>query len=209
MFPRGSLLNLDAPHEVQKKHLLQIQQCCGNVFSHCFNSRCKWNEFCPEQQRLAFKYCISFRRVCDNFWDCPQGADERVCPTNCLHKLICKGASSCLHPSEVCDGIVHCSLNPDDEDLCLVRDCPYLCHCKGHAMQCISRRLKTVPLEAFYMKLIVFAGNRLSQLGTQDITLKYLLILDISHNQIKKIHLTDFDNLPYIQRLDIYFKVLT
>ena len=63
--------------------------------------------------------------VCDGWNDCPDGKDEDHCTNVVCHGLLrCRADHVCVHPLDICDGIVHCLQSRDDESQCDIRDCP-------------------------------------------------------------------------------------
>ena len=82
-------------------------------------------------------YCIPTRMLCDGSPDCPDSDDERMClDFQCVGLLRCRGDQICVHPVDICDGIVHCLLSADDEHLCEIQHCPPECVCRGSAFHC-------------------------------------------------------------------------
>ena len=82
-------------------------------------------------------YCIPTRMLCDDNPDCPDSDDERMCVEfQCAGLLKCRGDQICVHPVDICDGIVHCLLSADDEHLCEIQHCPPSCVCRGTAFHC-------------------------------------------------------------------------
>ena len=75
--------------------------------------------------------------LCDGNADCPDGEDEESCEEfQCAGLLRCRGDDICVHPTDICDGIIHCLLSADDEDLCHMLSCPEQCICRGSAVLC-------------------------------------------------------------------------
>ena len=92
---------------------------------------------CPHMYKCTDNYCIPTRMLCDGNPDCPDGEDEESCQDfQCAGLLRCRGDDICVHPTDICDGIIHCLLSADDEDLCHMLNCPEHCACRGSAVLC-------------------------------------------------------------------------
>ena len=75
--------------------------------------------------------------VCNGDSDCPNGEDEIKCDTlTCIGLLRCTLDNLCVHPKQVCDGVVHCSRSEDDERICDMFICPGSCLCIGYVVHC-------------------------------------------------------------------------
>ena len=75
--------------------------------------------------------------LCDGNPDCPDGEDEQTCEDfQCVGLLRCRGDDICVHPTDICDGIVHCLISEDDEKLCHMLPCPETCICRGTSFKC-------------------------------------------------------------------------
>ena len=75
--------------------------------------------------------------LCDGNPDCPDGEDEEACQNfQCVGLLRCRGDDICVHPTDICDGIVHCLISEDDEKLCHMLPCPETCICRGTSFKC-------------------------------------------------------------------------
>ena len=75
--------------------------------------------------------------LCDGNPDCPDGEDEQACEDfQCVGLLRCRGDDICVHPTDICDGIVHCLMSGDDEKLCHMLPCPKTCICRGTSFKC-------------------------------------------------------------------------
>ena len=85
--------------------------------------------------------------LCDGNPDCPDGEDEESCEEfQCAGLLRCRGDDICVHPTDICDGIIHCLLSADDEDLCDMLTCPEDCTCRGSAVLCTQlEHISDVP----------------------------------------------------------------
>ena len=85
--------------------------------------------------------------LCDGNPDCPDGEDEESCGSfQCAGLLRCRGDDICVHPTDICDGIIHCRLSADDEDLCNMLTCPEDCTCRGSAVLCTQlEHISDVP----------------------------------------------------------------
>ena len=92
---------------------------------------------CPHMLKCTFNYCIAVHMICNQISDCPDGEDEESCDHFvCPGLLKCRGDDLCVHPVNICDGVVHCLLFGDDESVCGVLSCPVECQCRGNAVQC-------------------------------------------------------------------------
>ena len=63
-------------------------------------------------------YCVPWNKVCNGFWECPAGADEKHCNrTNCPGQYKCHNTAICIALEDICDTKYQC-LAKDDEILC-------------------------------------------------------------------------------------------
>ena len=54
-------------------------------------------------------YCVALHLVCDGPNDCPNGEDEAHCSGAIYSGLLrCQVGNICVHPVDICDGIVLC-----------------------------------------------------------------------------------------------------
>ncbi|ELU14339.1 hypothetical protein CAPTEDRAFT_118063, partial [Capitella teleta] len=56
-------------------------------------------------------YCLPLRYLCDGMYDCPEGQDEHpdLCSSSyCTGLFRCQGEGTCIHPSDIGDGITDC-----------------------------------------------------------------------------------------------------
>ena len=93
---------------------------------------------CPTMYKCPGTYCIPTRMLCDESPDCPNKEDEQDCHDKlvCPGLLRCKEENICVHPDEICDGILHCLLTGDDEMFCEITECPNGCVCHGSTAKC-------------------------------------------------------------------------
>ena len=88
--------------------------------------------------------------LCDGVGDCPNGEDEEHCDDIvCPGLLHCRDDNICVHPFDICDGVVHCLLSGDDENLCNIGECPDSCICRGTAMYCdrVAPEVKHISMD--------------------------------------------------------------
>ena len=83
-------------------------------------------------------YCIPTRMLCDQSPDCPNKEDEQDCHDKlvCPGLLRCREENICVHPDDICDGILHCLMTGDDEMFCEITECPNGCVCHGLTAKC-------------------------------------------------------------------------
>ena len=116
----------------------------GVHLKNCKKFNCTNTSKCPNS------YCIPYRHVCDGVWNCPNGEDEDMNCTDlqCPGYIHCEGMSVCLHPSELCDGKVHCSHTyQDDESICIENYiCVSQCFCLGTGIFCKEGNFQIVSL---------------------------------------------------------------
>ena len=93
---------------------------------------------CPSMYKCPGTYCIPTRMLCDQSPDCPNKEDEQDCHDTlvCPGLLRCREENICVHPDEICDGILHCLMSGDDEMFCDLRQCPNTCTCRGSTAKC-------------------------------------------------------------------------
>ena len=100
--------------------------------------------------------------VCNDVSDCPDASDEDGCANlACVGLLVCKHDRLCIHPAQVCDGVVHCAMSEDDETICGSWWCPDLCICIGQIVYCRGV-LPEYRSYHFSTKGIVFRGTQIT-----------------------------------------------
>ena len=94
----------------------------------------------------------------------------------------------CVHPSLLCDGIVHCPLFADDETNCIVDNCSIGCQCTGKSVYCTNTTYHTIPLLPVNMKTLVFKKTyQFIRLNRQLEKYIYPQKLDLSENMINRL----------------------
>ena len=71
-----------------------------------------------------------------------------------LFTLGCQVDNICVHPVDICDGIVHCLQSGDDEALCNTSNCPNSCDCLGHAIQCHRVMPRAGQISTYFVVLL-------------------------------------------------------
>ena len=192
--------------------------------------------FCPGMFKCVDQYCISLSSVCDNITDCDTSEDEMVCSTLiCPGSLKCRGENRCISREEICDEHVNCLYSMDDELGCAT--CPVNCECTGYVMSCYSNQSDPIvqSSEIMHIKGLVIRGeqrvlitNQLTlqltdliylnishcNLNTLDTSYNYtthlifIIIVDVSHNQLTDTNFIESDIFQRIVFLDISFNLL-
>ena len=167
--------------------------------------------------------------LCDGSPDCPNSEDEESCDhhdSQCVGLLRCRKDNICVHPTDVCDGVVHCLLSGDDEMLCGFRPCPLQCTCRGTSVQCIKlptiyslnskltaiflRHTLISPTESvgffrniLYLKLdyCKFFANRIERAIFSDIS--NILILIITNSGVTNLKHDSFDKMIRLVKFDL------
>ena len=129
----------------------------------------------------------------------------------------------CLHPSQVCDGILQCP-QQDDEVLCQP-SCPHQCHCQGLAWVCqekldpeIFQTNTTGNVMSVYTQPRYIDASFSGMSFTDLISLNLLVRLSLSKCNVKEISLSNFTNissqrrsytiLPNLQHIDLSYNEL-
>ena len=166
--------------------------------------------------------------LCDGNADCPDEEDEQACENfHCVGLLRCRGDDICVHPTDICDGIVHCLISGDDEKLCHLLPCPETCICRGTSFKCcdlndinqISDMATAVILTQtsfgrkvyfgyfsylLYLNITncTFANGVLSK--DMFATSVHMLTLVIRQSRIKYVQKNCFENMIRLKVLDLH-----
>ena len=102
---------------------------CRNA-GHLLNC---WFHECPTMFKCPEAYCVPYQMLCDGINQCPHAHDEVNCTSMpyrpCAGMFRCKDSYICVHLSQLCDGIVDCTIRGEDENVC--EKCPEGCTCSG------------------------------------------------------------------------------
>ncbi len=83
-----------------------------------FNFTYQIKGYCIEDQRscnmLYETNCYSLAQVCNDVWDCANGADERGCEPCKADQFKCRNHIFCFRAEERCDGDHHCTDKSDE-----------------------------------------------------------------------------------------------
>ncbi len=113
--------------------------------------------------------------------------------------LKCKDTTFCIHPIEVCDGVLHCPYG-EDEDLCDIQSGPEVCHCLALAVQCIDSSLIYLPNMTQKLFFLMLKGNPIAKLNFDG--LKSLRVLQLPKNSLQEI-CSSIDGLFNMHYLDV------
>ncbi len=152
----------------------------GHLLS-CQNFECPTLFKCPES------YCIAMFAVCNGDPDCPNGEDEVGCHIRqCRGLLLCVKDNICVHPNNILDGEVQCSINMDDEHNYHHSKCPYPCDCKGHSVNCATMNMfdVTLPTLNYSVLSLNLSDTHLTMQNLDFENYISLLSLDMSKNTI-------------------------
>ena len=128
--------------------------------------------------KCPMTYCIALYMLCDGVADCPHGDDEEHCDRNsCPGLLHCKDDNICVHPLNICDGVMECLQSGDDEDLCNMGECPEFCICRGTAIYCYGIMPKLMQISVDVSALVLHYMELKITFNLQHCTkLQYLTI---------------------------------
>ena len=182
---------------------------------------------CPHMLKCKNDYCIVTHMVCDGIEDCPEGEDEFNCEHFvCAGLLRCRLDDICVHPMDICDGVLHCLLSGDDESLCDLLSCPTGCVCRGTAVKCngltdmhtLSKQTTAVILHFVYVSstynlqhisrivhLTITSSNFVVNTIYEDnfAGLINMLYLRIPNNNLETINPTAFKDMTKLLYIDL------
>lgn len=158
----------------------------GKHLDHCED------ETCDESFKCLNYYCVSWRYVCDGYWDCPGGYDESHCYSSNIKPgfFHCSGTLIFISLQSVCDSFLDC---PDgiDETLCQLKysKCPTDCLCIGFTMLCcITKFFEVTHFPDFVHKnLVVFNVSTSDGIQTFLGHFENLQILHLTNNRFPTI----------------------
>ena len=121
--------------------------------------------------------------------------------------LKCKNASICVHPSEVCDSVLHCPLG-DDEVVCVENKCLLGYKCIGLAVDCEHTEHTDIPQVSLHTRAIRVSQNHMKFKHNSFMAPLHLEKLVLSSNYIVDICTDDdqyygFSNLALLIHLDL------
>ena len=142
--------------------------------------------------------CIPYRLLCNGVPECPHGDDELKCTSwECPRMLRCSAENICVHPVEVCDGILHCPISGDDEAFCPKSPCPPQCTCLGRVISCLQ--MNKIEYNSSAIAILRFADPDTSP----SIILNKVWYLDIASNNITSISQLKQLHGPKVIKLNI------
>ncbi len=197
----------------------------GEHLQNCQHFQCNAKFKCPDS------FCIQWAYVCNGRWDCPHGSDEDVRCTyqrQCAGMFKCKLALICIHMHDICDAKNDCPLQ-DDEQLCLLHthNCPLACKCLAFAIHCrnittvnwhVTDKLlwhaifimnsaslvaKTIFASLQHISILVTRNNSLTSLCDLHLPLKYVVLIDGTHNKIQLLSKNCFQNLRHLKSVKV------
>ena len=117
----------------------------------------------------------------------------------------CRSDNICIHPHNVCDGVVQCRYSLDDEALCETQDqfliCPYYCTCTGLTATCNSTKEKR-PHHQYSLHGLLVEQTRVD-LYELLYSCTSLLILHIENSNVSTSDLNAINNNVMLHRLTL------
>ena len=163
--------------------------------------------------------------LCDGNPDCPDSDDEMFCAGfKCIGLLRCRYDNICVHPTDICDGIIHCPMSLDDEKFCYMATCPEMCICRGSAVKCVQlgsileipSLVTAVALEHYHdnhgfrhLQAVLFVKIRDCKFSNDIISestfpgLSHILSLIVTHSHIRTIAGGSFKDMTRLREIDL------
>ncbi len=123
----------------------------GSHLDSCQNFSCADTYHCPGY------YCVPWRYVCDEKWDCPFGYDEANCRMSLKPDFYhCSLSSINIQLHSICDTIQDCP-NAEDEENCLLNEttCPVDCKCVVQNAFCVLQQHSIGDLKGYGHKILI------------------------------------------------------
>ncbi len=135
-------------------------------------------------------YCINWKKVCNNIWDCPGGVEEQVCSErqSCPGQYKCHRTIICVTVYSLCDNETDC-LYGDDELFCSISlRCPSKCTCLLFSVSCVSRNNSPFHDPYDYSHLVIFVRYfQISSLKSISKTFPSGMVLSLSSNALTEV----------------------
>ena len=162
---------------------------------------------CPNHFKCHGTYCIPLFMVCDGIDDCPDKADEKDCKNIvCPGMFLCRYDGICIHPSHVCDNIIHCISSEDDESYCDFIICPNVCTCFGQAVICTH--IGNITLILPHKTQSLFLLNHFNHIRAVNPQLWYLKVQGTEISPANLDTINKFVNLRFLILEKNYFKII-
>ncbi len=191
---RGYSPYLDQPDQCfPSKELCIFEKLSGNRIQHCGTGghllSCTRFE-CPDFYKCPSSYCIPLYKVCNGEADCPNGEDEGRCEgQGCPGFLRCGTEEICVHPKDIQDGEVHCTMTANDEDIYIGQPCPDNCLCVGGGLNCEQLNvIATLPPVYHEVKMLILNGAKVYHNETIFRPFRKMLGLDMSSNELSHLY---------------------
>ena len=168
---------------------------------------------------FSLRHGSGFTSVLSTFYITFSG-ENLTCPL----MFRCRYDNICIHPHNVCDGVVHCRHSQDDESLCEAK-CPYRCTCTGLTAVCNSTThkrthnhypllgLKVTQTRVDFSDLVHSCTSLLILYIEHTIVTivdliainnnQMLYMLTLNDNNLKGFHPYSFNKLTHLRRLDV------
>ena len=121
--------------------------------------------------------------------------------------LKCRGTTTCVHPENICDGVLNCPLLGDDEQFCDRSPiCPVECVCQHFIVTCTNLLLVGNVLR-YDSRILVLKTATVSQGGSAFLGFHNLHVLNMTNSYLSKVHLLSnmFNQLVILKILDLRY----